>query len=517
MSDQGMIPGGDDWREPMPIELPSLPAFPVDAMPEPLRSWIAAVAEECQVPPELPALLALAVCGGMVARRMEMVAGGCWREPLNLYVACLLEPAHRKSAVFKRAMEPVRRIEHELREAEAPEVARAEADRRMREKELAALEKKGAGGCGESREAARNLAAEMALEPIPSLPKLIVDDATAEVVEMTLATQGGRLIVAGAEGGLFDVMGGRYSGGAANLDVFLKGHAGDDLRVDRVSRGSLMVDRCCLSLCYAIQPAVIQGLGARREFRGRGLIGRFLYAVPESLLGVRRINPVAMPESVAANYGELVRRLWVCSQGVDPGPALLSWSPSADARFIQWQGEVESWLGSDGRLAELRDWGGKLAGLTARLAGILHLISIVDPEPWREPVGLPAVDAAITLSRWAVPHAQAVLGLMCGGDRCVDDAIYLRRWLRSLDCPEFSRRDAQQHGRARFDGAPERLDEALELLVERGWIRPLMPIPAGPGRPPSVRFAVNPMLSAGPRKAAAAVPAVAGERVRGVI
>ncbi len=95
------------------------------------------------------------------------------------------------------------------------------------------------------------------------MPKLLVDDATAEAVEMQLAAQDGRLICAGAEGGLFDVMAGRYSSGVGNLDCFLKGHAGDDLRVDRVIRGSIVVDRCCLTLAYAIQPEVIRGMADR--------------------------------------------------------------------------------------------------------------------------------------------------------------------------------------------------------------------------------------------------------------
>ena len=90
------------------------------------------------------------------------MAGRGWCEPVNLYVACLLEPANRKSAVFAAAMRPLRSIERELIEVAAPEVARLAADLRMREKELATLEKKGAGGCDESREAAMALAEELA-------------------------------------------------------------------------------------------------------------------------------------------------------------------------------------------------------------------------------------------------------------------------------------------------------------------------------------------------------------------
>ena len=80
------------------------------------------------------------------------------------------------------------------------------------------------------------------------MPKLIVDDATSEAIEMALVAQGGRLVVAGAEGGLFDVMAGRYSSGVGNFDVFLSGHANEDRRVVSASPvGSIFIERCLLN------------------------------------------------------------------------------------------------------------------------------------------------------------------------------------------------------------------------------------------------------------------------------
>ncbi|MEZ6154065.1 MAG: DUF3987 domain-containing protein [Pirellulaceae bacterium] len=93
----------EPWPEPEPIERPKVPRFPVEVLPEPLRAWAAATAEACQVPSDLPGLLALAVCSGVAARRIAIVAGRGWCEPINLYTACLLEPANRKSAVFSAA------------------------------------------------------------------------------------------------------------------------------------------------------------------------------------------------------------------------------------------------------------------------------------------------------------------------------------------------------------------------------------------------------------------------------
>lgn len=509
--------GADEpWSDPEPIERPKVPRFPVEVLPEPLRSWVVATAEACQVPSDLPGLLALAVCSGVAARLIEIVAGRGWREPINLFTACLLEPANRKSAVFSAAMGPVRSIEAELIEQATPDVAKAAAERRMREAELKALELKAVkASCAESRKAAQELAADLAAEPIATLPKLMVDDATAEAIEVQLAAQGGRLIVAGCEGGLFDVMAGRYSSGVGNLDCFLKGHAGDDLRVDRVIRGSLFVPRCCLTLAYAVQPEVLRGMATKPSFRGRGLIGRFLYSVPVSTLGSRRINPEPVPYEIVNQYEQVVRRLAAVPVRPDGKPELLSLSPGASSRFYEWQAEVEVWLGDDGRLAELRDWGGKLCGLTVRLAAVMHLVTTDAPEPWKVPIGEAAMLAAIELGRWAVPHAEAVIGLMAGANGAIDDAAYLLRWVRDRGLGEFTRRDAHSHGRYRFDGEPKRLDDAIELIVDRGWIRPVGGDAAGKrGRPASPRYSVNPRVFERERSP---LPSPSAERVRGVL
>jgi hypothetical protein len=73
------------------------------------------------------------------------------------------------------------------------------------------------------------------------------------------------------EFGLFENAGGRYSDGVPNLDVYLKSHPGDDLRVDRVSRSPLHVRKPALTLGLVVQPDVIWDLARKPGFRGSGL------------------------------------------------------------------------------------------------------------------------------------------------------------------------------------------------------------------------------------------------------
>ena len=71
---------------------------------------------------------------------------------------------------------------------------------------------------------------------VPELPRLVADDVTPEAVASLLAECGGSIAVVSAEGGVFDIIAGRYNGNIPNMDVWLKGHSGDMIRVDRKGR-----------------------------------------------------------------------------------------------------------------------------------------------------------------------------------------------------------------------------------------------------------------------------------------
>ena len=137
---------------------------------------------------------------------------------------------------------------------------------------------------------------------MPPLPRWLVDDATPEALAGLLATYG-RIALLSPEGDVFDQMAGRYNQAAGpNLGVYLKGHAGDLLKVDRRGRPPEYVERPCLTIGLAVQPEVLRGLASRPGFGGRGLLARFLYSLPQSLVGRRQPGAPPVPQAVADRY-----------------------------------------------------------------------------------------------------------------------------------------------------------------------------------------------------------------------
>lgn len=444
------------WPEIVSLDVPDLPAFPTHALPEVLRWWVEAVSHATQTPADLAGLLALAVCSSIIARIVVVIARPGWQEAVNLFVAVMLEPGNRKSAVFADATRPLRELEAELIERGRPEVARAQSDRRQAEARLRKLEKTAAEKHGDEAAAARHeagdIAAELADEAEPVLPRLIVDDATSEKLGMMLDEQGGRIASMSPEGGVFDLMAGLYSkSGIPQFVVYLMGHSGDDLITDRVGRKSVRVERPALTCAYAMQPAVIEGLANNAAFRSRGLLARFLYAAPQSWIGRRDIAPAPVSDGTREAYRQAVRALAEIQGEHD-----LQLSSGAVTVLRDWESEIEAMLGDGGQMESMRDWGGKLAGATLRIAAVLHC---VEHGP-SGPVERRTIAAAIDIARYLIPHAEAALNLMqARADSSGDDARYVLRWI-------------DRHGRREFSVTPNNManDNFPKLtILTRRW------------------------------------------------
>jgi hypothetical protein len=500
------------WEEPLPFHEIAVPAFPVEALASWQRDFVEAEATATQTPPDLPAMLALSVTSVACARKVVVKVKDGYVEPINIYTSIGLPPASRKSAVFRDVKEPVEAHERDLTKGMIPGIAAARAQHEIDDKTLQELYKKAAKADGADRDVlvqqAADLAQKLIKEEIPRAVRLLVDDTTPERLEILLAENGGRMGVLSAECGIFEIMRGRYAGKgrSGNFEVFLMGHAGDDLRVDRVGRPPVFIRRPALTLGLAIQPEAIRSLGAIPGSRGRGLLGRFLYAMPASIVGRRAVDPPPAPEAVRQAYGAKMKELLKLSAGTDqqgePAEHVLTLAEPAYSRWREFAAWVEPRLADFGPLAEMADWAGKLPGAVARLAGLLHMADRAsEPTPWATPIPVNIMERAIRIGRYLIPHARAAFDLM-GCDPLVADARYVLAWIRRQAVEpigfKFTKRDAFEGTKGRFKQVAD-LELALALLVKHHSIR-MLPVKSSPGRgrPPSPAYEVNPLaLAAG--------------------
>ncbi len=247
--------------------------------------------------------------------------------------------------------------------------------------------------------------AESELPPVKYPLTLITDDCTPEHIATMLSRQCERLTVLSDEAGIFELMGGRYNRGVANLDVFLQSHAGSAVRVDRGSRESIDLERPCLSIVVSPQPSVLEELGKRKDFAGRGLLARFLFAVPQSRLGFRSLQPRPIPPEVSQRWSDTVCRMLAITQMVNafgkPEPQTLYLSESV---YQAWKTEAlanESDMQPGKPWATQTAWASKYPGAVLRIAGVMHVALSVDAnnDPDVEEVSGDTMTAAVHRSR----------------------------------------------------------------------------------------------------------------------
>ncbi len=114
--------------------------------------------------------------------------------------------------------------------------------------------------------------------------------------------------------------------------MFLQGHAGSAIRVDRAGRMA-HVDRPALSFNLMIQPGLMSELAGSSGFRDSGLLARFLYAIPATNVGKRDVRKhSSIDAEVRDKYERGVMSLlegWLCEPGTVPKVQVLDLNDAA--------------------------------------------------------------------------------------------------------------------------------------------------------------------------------------------
>lgn len=484
--------------DPIPLtESPALPDFPFTMLPPKIAAMIEETATATQTDPAMAgtsALTALSACTGGHAQ-IEVRAG--WREPLNIFAATINAPGERKSAVQNIMSGALLDVEQALAEDSIGERLEAQTRKQIAEQAAEKAKQAAAKATGKDQDAA--LADAIGATQIansiivPSIPRIIADDVTPEATASLLAEQNGRLAILSAEGGILDTIAGRYTG-VVNMDVFLKGHSGDPLKIDRKGRPPEYIRHPALTLGLMIQPIVLTTIAANRQFRGRGLLARFLYAFPKSKVGHRQIGAPSARQETITDYAQTITDLAAGMSGWAGDPMILTLTPTGTKAMLTIEAEVEEALREGGELHPLADWGSKYCGAVARIAGMLHLAQHGAESGPRTPVSTETVRSAHLIGDYYRACAVKAFAEM-GSDPVIGDAQYLLRRILGLDVAELSARDMFNAARSRFKSAQE-MASAIDRLIDHGWIAPIpQELPTGRGRPPSPRFKVHPLAA----------------------
>ncbi|WP_373498982.1 DUF3987 domain-containing protein [Desulfococcus sp.] len=479
----------ESWGEPIPLGRQRPPAMPEDIIPGPVGAMVKALSCFTETPYELAAGLCLPAVACAVAGKYEVQVKRGYSEPLNIMIVPALETGNRKSAVVEGMFGP-----HYIWEKAAAIEMKQEIDRvktvnaavEARSKKLYSEYAK-----AKDEDARRDLLIEIQetmdqKEPEIVSPRVIFDDITPEHMGTMAAMHDGRMALISDEGGIFDILAGRYSkNGAPNLDLFLKGYSGSPVRVDRGSRESVIIDKPAISLGISPQPETLVRLGAMPGFRARGVMARIGFLLPESLLGNRSLCGPEITENTISDYQRFIMGLLDIPICEDPQKLYLS--NDAHAEWKAFSLHIEAGMRQGAKYETIKDWCGKLPGFAIRLCGLLHIMAEGGPE-----ISLETMKKALELAAVFLDHALFAFDLI-GEDESFDVARKVWAWVERTGRKEFSKRDCFQELKGRFRTMDE-IEPGFKTLEEHNHIR-VEKVSTG-GRPSYICH-VNPTVTGG--------------------
>jgi Protein of unknown function (DUF3987) len=483
-----LAPSG--WPPIVPFAAVTVERIPEGLIPGPVGDMARSVAAATETPLEMAMMTGLGVVAASIAGKVQICPSVGYSEPLQLYVATVLPSGNRKTAVINAMSAPFRKAEAQLIEQLTPERKRLESVRKTGELTIDRLRKQAAAKSDSNALIEEIARREAELPELPAIPRFWTQDITPERLGTLMAENGGRMAVMSDEGGIFDILAGRYSKNAApNLDLFLQGHSGSPVRVDRRSREVVLINTPALTLVVTPQPDVSRSLSEQKAFRGRGLLARFLFLLPPSTVGSRKHETIPIAAQTRDAYNRCISCLLSLPMASDGVPLSLRFSRESFARWKDFQMFVERQMAEDGRLYEILDWGSKLPGAVARLAGgihgSLHAGRTIPGEIARE-----VTEIAITVGGMLISNALAAFRIMQKPEK-IEHAEKVLAWIRRNGAPEFHLREMFRSHQTRF-GEMAAMMPAVGLLQDHGYIRPREK-EKKPGRPPDI-FEVNPEL-----------------------
>ena len=471
-----------------------LPDFPLDCLPAGLRDFVQQLAACKQAPVDAAAVSLLSVFSMAEGGRFMVDPGiaAVYQLGINLFTMTVMESGTGKSEIMNVLKKPIEDFVKDYNWKNREKIAMDENWSSVLRERVSNAKKQcvsGKADYSDLEEAQRELDA---FRPMKKL-RCITDNATSEALENLLAENDGVMSVVSTEGGVIDIMGGRYSkDGGSNIDIYLHGYSNESFDKDRAGQGHVHVDHLYLTVIFSIQPRVLKDF-MRRDFIEKGMTSRYLYSIPRELEErLLRDSPNIEP-LVLADYENKIRDIMSIERNVG-APYELRFSKEATELMISYNDDaIQKRIKED--LACIKRTARRIIGQTIRLAGVLHLMEHGSEAVEKREISAQTVEKAIRLTDYFLEHTKAAHKTVEDSEE-IKNLKYVWEKCRGLKVPEFSSDVLREKCRGRLRTNEEQ-KPYITGLIERGYLRELPEDKKNKGkdgRPMAARYRINPLL-----------------------
>jgi hypothetical protein len=480
----------EGWAKPLGLTEVFGPAFPLHTLCGWHQRFVTELAEQVQIAPDAAAVASLGLIGAAAVKTALVYVQQGDVHRLNTWTLSISAPSDGKTPLLEELRRPFDLVQATLREGARAVAARAATEKRITELELSKLQRQAAASTDPvAKQELTSQATELRSQldrRRGGLPTLTTGDCTQTALISLMERNNERLALLSDEGDqLFSKIRQRAKVGAEDIADMLKAYSGATITNNSAHR-EISVPGAALSIVAATQPGPFAKVMGVSAFHSTGFLGRFAFVLPRSLQGARKQRRKGLSVESLAAYHSLVVTLLECP--IPEVPTALTLSEAAFQAFAEFG------AAADREITATNDrnfglWLGKLRGLIARIAGILHL-----SDPAESPRNVISEDTMIkagTIGRYLSEHARVAY------ERSEQAALdeeprRLLKWIQA------GRRQVFEHAEvvASFSGrvkAPE-IDVALQRLIGANYLREHVHTKGGTGRPRKPSYTVNPYV-----------------------
>ena len=480
------------WGHPWLFGKFNVPELPASLLPCVYGEFADAVSRSTQTPEALAVMLMLSTIATCVQGKFEVSPFDGYTEPLQLWTLTALQSGSRKTTILQKVTAPLTMWETEKYAELELQIRETKKRRDYIQARCRILMNRAVRAEDPNIKEATFDEIEQLTKSMPpeiNAPKLFTADVTPVGLQKLLGENNGRMSIIADEAGIFKGSTGISS--SANVDVFLQGHAGSTIRVDRADR-TLVINDPSISFGLTVQNDVITKLtrNGKDSLRDTGLLARFMFCIPESIIGTRDVRSTyEVTDTLKNQYHESVKSLLDIPYRTaeDGGKRVLELDKDALDQWYDFYQRIETDLGEAGSLHSISDWGGKLHGETLRIAGLMH---VAEFGITKDTISLGTMRNAIAISTILIDHAKLAFD-MIGTDPVVDDAKFVFKRIIENRENDFHRSGLHKQMHSKFLKV-DRLKAALGVLAERSLISGPVPKYNG-GRTEIIHF-VNPSV-----------------------
>jgi len=461
---------------PLPADLLPVARFPLKAMPEALRPWVADVSERMQCPPDFVAVPMLVGAAMLVARKVKIKcqARTDWDERANLWALIVGRPGAMKSPAMAQALGPLERMEARAAAAHAASMEDFQVDLLAHELRAGAGEKNAKAALAKNKDADIRDHLSATAPQAPTWPRYLVNDLTYEKLGVLLSENpDGVLSVRDEMRGLFLHLA-REENATARA-FYLQAWSGGRYTFDRIQRGTTTIEDARLSMIGSIQPGPLGELvqQARRGAADDGMLDRFLVAWPDDGGDWREVDRFPDTEAKRAAWSVFDRLdtldaadcLAQHDAGFDGEPQglpFLRFADDAREAFSEWHHDLERKL----KTADAEGLEGALSKFRHHVPALALALHVIDGGAG--PVALRPTLHALALAEYFESHTRRLHGSNRRVTVRAARALLSKARSGALDDP-FTARDVY---RSQWSGLTDKATvvDALDMLASHGWL-----------------------------------------------